>query len=156
MDTHPKWKNSAALAVFIAITFISPAIGSLTPPGGWYAALVKPSWNPPSWVFGPVWTLLYIMMAMAAWLVWRCGRQRRALFYYAVQLALNAAWTPIFFGLKMPGFAFAVIIALLASIIVTTRAFGRVLPLAGLLLVPYAAWVAFAACLNFTLWRLNP
>lgn len=154
-DNLPKQKTAKALAVCMAVTFLSPAIGSFAPPGEWYASLIKPWWNPPSWVFGPVWTLLFIMMATAAWLVWLRGGQRRALTIYAVQLVLNTAWTPIFFGLKMPGFAFAVIVLLLVAILVTARAFWRVVPLAGLLLAPYAAWVTFAAYLNYTLWRLN-
>ncbi len=154
-DNLSKSKSAAAFAVCLIITFLAPALGAWAPPGEWYASLNKPSWNPPSWVFGPVWTLLYIAMAIAAWLVWRRGGQRRALTFYAVQLVLNAAWTPLFFGLKMPGLAFAEILLLLATIIVTARTFSRVMPLAGLLLVPYAAWVTFAAYLNFTLWRLN-
>lgn len=124
-------------------------------PGEWYAALRKPSWNPPSWIFGPVWTALYLMMATAVGLVWRRGGPRRAFVLYAVQLALNAAWTPLFFGLKMPGLAFAEILLLLASIIFTARAFARTSKVAALLLAPYIAWVAFASFLNFTLWRLN-
>ncbi len=158
MENQPKWKNAAALAVCIAVTFAAPALGAWTLPGEWYASLRKPSWNPPSWLFGPVWTVLYVGMATAAWLVWRRGGwavQRRALSLYAAQLALNAAWTPIFFGLKMPALAFAEIILLLAAVVATARVFANVVPLAGLLMVPYLAWVAFASWLNFTLWRLN-
>ena len=153
------WKNAAALAVCIAVTFLAPALGAWAMPGEWYASLRKPSWNPPSWLFGPVWTALYLMMATAAWLVWRrggCSGQRRALTLYLVQLALNAAWTPLFFGLKMPGIAFAEILLLLAAVVTTAFAFRRVNKAAGALLVPYIAWVSFAGLLNFTLWRLNP
>ena len=128
-------------------------------PGEWYATLQKPPWNPPSWIFGPVWTALYIMMATAAWLVWQRGGwagQRRALTLYLVQLVLNAAWTPLFFGLKLPGFAFAEILLLLGAVIAATVAFRKVHKGAAALLVPYLAWVSFAAVLNFTLWRLNP
>ena len=152
-------KNAAALAVWIAVTFLAPALGAWAMPGEWYAALRKPSWNPPSWLFGPVWTALYLMMATAAWLVWRrggCSGQRRALTLYLVQLVLNAAWTPLFFGLKMPGIAFAEILLLLAAVVTTAFAFRRVNKAAGALLVPYIAWVSFAGFLNFTLWRLNP
>ena len=151
--------NGVALGVCIAITFLAPALGAWAMPGEWYAALRKPSWNPPSWIFGPVWTALYLMMATAAWLVWRRGGwavQRRPLTLYLVQLALNAAWTPLFFGLKMPSLAFAEILLLLAAIVVTAFAFRRVNKAAGALLVPYIAWVSFAGFLNFTLWRLNP
>ncbi len=158
MENQPNWKNAAALAVCIVVTFVAPALGAWTLPGEWYASLRKPSWNPPSWLFGPVWTMLYVAMATAAWLVWRRGGwavQRHALLLYAVQLALNAAWTPIFFGLKMPALAFAEIILLLAAVIATARVFANVVPLAGWLMAPYVAWVAFASWLNFTLWRLN-
>ncbi len=158
VKTSPPWKNAAGLPVCIALTFLAPALGAWTLPGEWYAALRKPSWHPPSWIFGPVWTTLYLMMATAAWLVWRRGGwagQRRALTLYLVQLALNAAWTPLFFGLKMPGFAFAEIVLLLAAIVATAFVFWRVSLAAALLFVPYIAWVAFASFLNFTLWRLN-
>jgi benzodiazapine receptor len=150
--------NAAALAVCLAVTFLAPALGVWAMPGEWYASLRKPSWNPPSWIFGPVWTALYLMMATAAWLVWRRGgwaAQRRPLTLYLVQLALNAAWTPLFFGLKMPGLAFVEILLLLAAIVVTAFAFRRASLAAALLLVPYIAWISFAAFLNFTLWRLN-
>ena len=155
LQNRPTWKNAAALAVCIAVTFLAPALGAWAMPGEWYASLRKPSWNPPSWIFGPVWAALYTMMAVAAWLVWRRGGPRRALALYGVQLALNAAWTPIFFGLKMPGPAFVEILLLLAAIVITARAFARTSLAAALLLAPYIAWVAFAAFLNFTLWRLN-
>ncbi len=127
-------------------------------PGEWYASLRKPSWNPPGWIFGPVWTALYAMMAVAAWLVWRRGgfaAQRRPLGWFLAQLALNAAWTPLFFGLHWPGVAFAEIVLLWLAIVATLAAFRRVSRTATLLLVPYLLWVTFATVLNFTLWRLN-
>lgn len=154
----PTWKNTAALAVCVVVTFLAPAAAAFAMPGEWYAVLKKPAWNPPAWLFGPVWTVLYIMMAVAAWLVWRRGgwtAQRGPLRLYLGQLALNAAWSPLFFGLKMPGLAFAEILLLLAAIVVTALAFRRVSPAAAWLFVPYIAWVAFASFLNFTLWRLN-
>lgn len=126
--------------------------------GDWYAALHKPSWNPPPWVFGPAWTFLYITMAVAAWLVWREGgwkAQRRALGLFIVQWFLNALWTPLFFGAHLPGVAFGEIVLLWLAIAATLVAFWRVKKAAGLLLVPYLAWVSFAAALNFTIWRLN-
>ena len=126
--------------------------------GDWYAALHKPSWNPPPWVFGPAWTFLYITMAVAAWLVWREGgwkAQRRALGLFIVQWFLNALWTPLFFGAHRPGVAFGEIVLLWLAIAATLVAFWRVKKAAGLLLVPYLAWVSFAAALNFTIWRLN-
>ncbi len=152
-------KSVAALVVSFTVTFLAPALGAWAMPGHWYASLNKPSWNPPSWIFGPVWTALYLMMATAAWLVWRRGgwaEQRRALTLYVVQLALNAAWTPLFFGLKMPGLAFAEILLLLTAIVLTVLAFYRAIAAAAWLLAPYLAWVGFASFLNFTLWRLNP
>jgi tryptophan-rich sensory protein len=158
-ENRPTWKNAAAFAVCIAVTFLAPALGVSAIPSEWYASLRKPSWNPPPWIFGPVWTVLYVMMATAAWLVWRRGGwavQRRALTLYLVQLTLNAAWTPLFFGLKMPGLAFAEILLLLTAILATAFAFRGVNKLAASLLVPYIAWVGFATFLNFTLWRLNP
>jgi tryptophan-rich sensory protein len=138
--------------------FAAAALGGLFLPGPWYASLNKPAWNPPAWVFGPVWTMLYTMMAVAAWLVWRQGgwkAQRRPLTLFLAQLVLNAAWTPLFFGLKNPGLAFAEIILLWLVIAATLVGFGRVSRAAACLLAPYLAWVSFAAALNFTVWRLN-
>lgn len=147
------------LTVCLVVCFSPALTGALFPPGAWYAGLHKPSWNPPGWVFGPVWSALYAMMALAAWLVWQRGgflAQRRALVCFIVQLALNAAWTPLFFGLHRPAVAFVELLMLWAAIAVTLRAFHRIDRLAGWLLVPYLAWVSFAAVLNFALWRLNP
>ena len=127
-------------------------------PGEWYASLKKPSWNPPGWIFGPVWSVLYQMMAVAAWLVWGRGgwsKQRRPLFVFLAQLALNALWTPLFFGWHRPGLAFAEIVLLWLAIAATMVAFRPVSRFAAWLLAPYLAWVSFAAVLNFTLWRLN-
>lgn len=134
-------------------------MGGLFMPGEWYASLQKPSWNPPGWIFGPVWTALYTMMAAAAWMVWRRGgweKQRKPLLVFLVQLALNTLWTPLFFGLHQPGLAFAEIVLLWLAIVATIVVFRPVSGAAMLLLVPYLAWVSFAAALNFTLWRLNP
>ncbi|MFM2169607.1 MAG: hypothetical protein RIS79_3978 [Verrucomicrobiota bacterium] len=137
------------------LTFLAPLAGAFTPPGAWYQTLNKPSWNPPNEIFGPVWTLLYLGMAVAAWLVWKRGGQGQALRLYVVQLALNAAWTPVFFGAHQLGAAFIVIVCMWFAIFLTLRAFWAVSQPAGLLLVPYLAWVSFASVLNFTLWRLN-
>ena len=140
------------------LTFSAASLGALFLPGQWYASLKKPSWNPPAWLFGPVWTALYTLMAVAAWLVWRRGgwaAQRRPLLLFLLQLALNAAWTPLFFGLHQPGLAFAEIVLLWLAIAATLTAFGSVSRAAAALLAPYLAWVSFAAVLNFTLWRLN-
>lgn len=148
-----------ALGGWLLLCFGAAAFGGLFMPGEWYASLKKPSWNPPGWVFGPVWTTLYLMMAVAAWLVWKRGgfsTQRRALALFLVQLTLNAAWTPLFFGLHRPGLAFAEILLLWLAIAAALAAFRPVSRVAAWLLVPYLAWVSFAAFLNFTLWRLNP
>lgn len=151
-------RNFLALAGWLALTFSAAVTGIFVSTGGWYASLVKPAWNPPGWLFGPVWTLLYAMMAVAAWLVWRQGGwrgQRRALGLYLLQWALNALWTPIFFGLHRPGLAFAEILGLDVAVLATLAAFWRVNRLAGALLAPYALSVLFATILNFTIWKLN-
>jgi translocator protein len=152
-------KRWLGLALWIAIPLVvGGGIGSLFQPGVWYDGLEKPAFNPPSWVFGPVWTLLYVLMGVAAWLVWdRHGdRARTALALFLVQLAFNAGWSAIFFGLQSPGLAFAEILVLWALILATLVAFWRLHRTAGMLLLPYLAWVSFAAVLNFSLWRLNP
>lgn len=156
MKPHSATKDKLSLLGWIILTFAAPAAAALTPPGPWYQGLHKPAWNPPAWLFAPVWTCLYLGMAVAAWLVWRKGGPRSALGLYLVQLALNAAWTPVFFGAHQLGAGLAVILALWVAIALTLRAFWRVSRPAGLLLAPYLAWVSFATCLNFALWRLNP
>ena len=126
--------------------------------GGWYASLRKPVWNPPSWIFGPVWTLLYVMMAFAAWSVWREGgweKQSRPLGLFVFQWLLNVLWTPLFFGMHRAGLAYIEIVALWCVLTATLGLFWRVKKTAGLLLVPYLVWVTFAAALNFTLWHMN-
>lgn len=159
--THPRTsplRSGLALVAFLGLTFVAPALGSLTLPDAWYASLRKPSWNPPGWVFGPVWTLLYTLMAVAAWRVWRRGgwaAQRGPLVAYGIQLVLNAAWTPLFFGAHAIGWALVDILALGLAVGFTMRAFLRVDHAAGLLLLPYLAWVAFATVLNGTLGWMN-
>lgn len=125
--------------------------------GDWYATLAKPSWNPPNWVFGPVWTALYVGMAVAAWLVWRRRGwdSRVPLFVFGVQLLLNAVWSGLFFGMRNPGVAFAEIVLLWLAILATILAFKHVSTLAAVLLTPYLAWVSFATALNWSIWRLN-
>ena len=155
MKPRSTFQQALVLPGFIVLTFLAPLAGAFTPPGAWYQTLNKPSWNPPNEIFGPVWTLLYLGMAVAAWLVWKRGGQGHALRLYVVQLALNAAWTPVFFGAHQLGAAFIVIVCMWIAIFLTQRAFQAVSRPAGLLLVPYLAWVSFASVLNFTLWRLN-
>jgi tryptophan-rich sensory protein len=153
-----RFRQIAALIGWLLACFAAAAMGGFFMPGEWYASLKKPSWNPPGWVFGPVWTALYTMMAVAAWLVWkRAGfaAYRRPLTLFLVQLALNAIWTPLFFGLHWPGVAFFEMLLLWVAIAATIATFWRVNRGAAWLLIPYLAWVSFAAVLNFTLWRLN-
>ena len=149
------------LIISIAIAQSAGIVGSVfTAPNieGWYSTLAKPVWNPPGWVFGPVWILLYTLMGIAAFLVWRqrdVPGSKLALSVYGVHLALNALWSIVFFGLKNPGLALAEILVLLAFILATTVLFRRINNWAGALLVPYIAWVTFATFLNFTIWQLN-
>ncbi|HYE62096.1 MAG TPA: TspO/MBR family protein [Phycisphaerales bacterium] len=149
------------LPAALVIAFLPALGGFISRPDAWYQSLSKPAWNPPSWVFGPVWTALYATMGVASWLVWR-ERARRprhvraALAAYAVQLALNAAWSPLFFGLRRPDLALIDIVLLWAAIVATVVLFWRVHKAAGAILLPYLAWVTFATALNLTIWRLNP
>lgn len=149
------------LVAWAAITFIAAAIGSAASieAGPFYGELVRPDWAPPARLFGPVWTGLYALMAIAVWLVWREGgvqRNRVALTLFGAQLALNALWSWLFFGWQMGGAAFADILVLWVAIVATLVAFWRAKPLAGALLLPYLAWVSFAAVLNWSIWQLNP
>ena len=136
--------------------FAAAAGGAAFPPDDWYAALNKPAWNPPGWVFGPVWTTLYVMIATAGWLLWRrLGARSAAFAAWLIQVALNAAWTPLFFGLHKPAWALVDIVLLLAAIATTMALAWRAERWASWLLLPYLAWVAFATCLNAAIWRLN-
>ena len=150
------------LCGFGVASFTAAAIGGTATSRAvrdWYPTLVKPAWNPPAWLFGPVWTVLYIAMAVAAWLVWRrvgWAGARLALTLFMVQLTLNAAWSIIFFGLRNPGAAFAEVVVLWAAILGTLVLFWQVSVPAGILFIPYLAWVSFATVLNFAIWRLNP
>ena len=150
----------ALLAFVILVAVASATASSVTQPqiDGWYAGLEKPWFNPPNWLFGPVWTALYTMMAIAGWLVWRergLRGARGALALFGLQLALNILWSLIFFGLERPGAAFVEIAALWSAVCATMIAFWRIRPLAGWLFVPYLLWVSYAAVLNGAVWRLN-
>jgi benzodiazapine receptor len=154
-------RRIAALVVFVGLCLAVGALGGWVTAGSvkdWYPTLHKPSFNPPNWLFGPVWTVLYAMMGVAAWRVW-CkawgNRARRPLALFALQLALNLGWSVTFFGLHAIGAAVVVIVALEAAILGTMLAFRRIDGVAAALLVPYALWVAFATLLNVTIWRLN-
>jgi translocator protein len=131
------------------------AIGGLTTPGPWFAALAKPSFNPPAWLFGPVWTVLYVLIAIAGWRVWQRDRSGWPMKFWGAQLALNFLWSPVYFGAHQIGLAFVVIILMLAAIVAFIATAWRQDRVAAWLFVPYAAWVAFASVLNGAIWVLN-
>ena len=149
------------LLFFLFLCYGAAVLGSLwtaSSVGTWYAELRKPSFNPPNWIFAPVWSALYFLMATSGWLVWRKAGwtgARFALTLFAGQLTLNVAWSGLFFALRRPGMALIEIVFLLGAIVATAVAFRPVSGLAFWLMVPYALWVAFAALLNFKIWGLN-
>jgi translocator protein len=151
----------AGLAGWLAACFAAAATGAIASAnaGVFYAQLSKPGWAPPAWLFAPVWTALYALMAVAAWLVWRTcgfGKARAALVLFFIQLVANALWTWIFFAWNEGALAFAEILVLWALIAATVLLFWRVSVLAALMLLPYLAWVSFATMLTLSTWRLNP
>ena len=153
--TASKRHDLVVLAGLLIAAFAVAALGSLATAGnvdGWYATADKPSFNPPNWLFGPVWTVLYAAMAVAAWLVWRQGGDIRV---WWVQLTLNLAWTPVFFAGQWLWPALAVIVALDVAVAVTLVSFWRTSRIAGLLFVPYLAWVLFATALNAAIASMN-
>jgi len=150
------------LIVACGVSLSAGLIGSLVVAGNfttWYSTIEKPAFTPPGWVFGPVWTILYLLMGVAAFLVWQKGlggtAVKIALVWFLVQLALNASWTPVFFGLHRPDLALIVIVLLWAAVAVTIVRFLRVSRPAALLLIPYLLWVSFATVLNASIWHLN-
>ena len=144
-----------ALAVFLALCFGAAYLGAMFPPGEWHAALAKPSWNPPNWVFGPVWTVLYIMIAIAGWLVWKSAPTSAAMGFWVAQLVFNAAWSWLFFGLHRMDLAFADIVLVWLAIVAFIIAAWPVSTTAAMLFVPYLIWVSFASALNYSIWNLN-
>lgn len=161
MPSLSRQTQIVGLAAWLIGSFAAAGIGGAASvqAGAFYADLVRPGWAPPSWVFGPVWTVLYALMGIAAWLVWRVGgfrAARTALTLFIVQLVLNASWSWLFFGWHRGALAFADIGLLWALIVATLVAFWRIRPLAGALLVPYLLWVSFALALNYAVWQLNP
>ncbi len=147
------------LVLFLIVVFSVSVIGGLftaSSVGTWYEGLARPSWRPPNWLFGPVWTLLYAMMAVSAWLVWKKAGFGPALLMFAVQLLINGIWSPVFFGAQSLGGGLVVIVALWFAIVGTIAMFWPVSLAAALLLLPYLAWVSFATVLNAAIWRMNP
>ncbi len=154
-------RDLLALALLVGICLGIGGLGGAVTASSvneWYPTLNKPSFNPPNWVFGPVWTTLYVMMGIAAWRVWRAADRdtaRGPLALFALQLAVNLGWSIAFFGLRDPGLAVAVILTLDLLVLATAHMFRRIDGLAALLLVPYLAWITFATVLNVAVWRLN-
>jgi len=150
-----------SLIPFVVVCFLAAAIGALATNSSvktWYPQLRLPEWTPPNWLFGPVWTALYLMMALSAWLAWRSsnsGVPRFALILFGIQLVLNALWSVIFFGLRKIGPAFAEVLLLWMMLIATAVAFLPLSLLAAWLLIPYIAWVGFASYLNYRIWQMN-
>ncbi|MFG1922169.1 TspO/MBR family protein [Cryptosporangium sp. NPDC048952] len=157
-DRRPSVPAGLGLAGFLLAAFAAAAVGGVASAdaGSYYNGLDRPAWAPPSGLFGPVWTVLYTMIAISGWLVWRRVGLRAVPFgLYAAQLVLNGAWTWLFFGFEQPGAAFAEIVVLWLVILANAVVFHRVSRAAGLLLVPYLVWVGYAAALNLALWITN-
>ena len=158
-ETVTLWKSVLGLLAWLAVTFAAASVGARFMPGAWYETIVRPSWTPPNAIFAPVWTVLYVLMAVAAWLVWRKAGFAGAsapLLLFVAQLVLNATWSYLFFGAHRIGAAAVEILVLWAFILATFIGFWAQTRLAGALLVPYVLWVGFASALNLALWRLNP
>jgi len=161
MQSVSSLKSAAGLFIAFLICFSAAAIGSLaTTPQipNWYAEIAKPSWTPPNWLFGPVWTILFSLMATAAWIVWcKHGMKnaRNAFAWFGIQLILNSLWSILFFGWNNPGAAAVEILFLWLAILLTLVTFSKKSKTASLLLVPYFVWVSFAMVLNITIWQMN-
>lgn len=159
--TRTRREELTGLVVFLVLCLAVSGLGGLatsTSVGTWYQTLTKPPFNPPDWIFAPVWTSLYVLMAISGWRIWRLPASRarkRALVAFGVQLILNLAWSFLFFGLRNIGLGLVAITFLLAAIVVTTSLFWRLDRSAGMLFLPYLAWVSFATLLNASLWLLN-
>lgn len=161
MKTHKS--SIVALVIALAAPLAVGAVGGFATASSvstWYPTLTKPAWTPPGWVFGPVWTLLYLMMGLASWLVWRKRAEnetqvRGALGWYGLQLGLNLGWSLIFFGLRQIGLALIEIVVLWSTLLITVIKFGRIRRDAAALLLPYLLWTTFATALNAAIWWLN-
>lgn len=146
----------ASLLMFLALVAVVAVMAAKYTPGAWYGGLAKPWWTPPNWLFGPVWSVLYVMIAVAGWLTWHAQEATLARLIWTLQLVLNGIWSPIMFGRHDIGLALVVIVAMLISIMSFVAVTWRRQRSAALLFVPYLAWVGFATALNFAVWRLNP
>jgi len=165
-QTAGKFRNRTVvqglgLVAWLALTFVAAAVGALASVDAqvFYAQLDKPAWAPPAGVFGPVWSVLYLLMGVAAWLVWRERPSQRvdgALGLYLLQLVANSLWSWLFFGWRQGAMAAGEVLLLLALVAITTAVFWRVRRLAGVLLLPYLAWVSFASALTWAIWQRNP
>lgn len=154
-------KQIIAFISWLLLCFAASAAGAIASiqAKAFYGKLVQPEWAPPAWLFGPIWSTLFALMAIAAWLVWRDGgfsKHRRALTLFIIQLVPNVLWSWLFFAWNKGGLAFADILVLWVLILATVISFWRANKLAGAMLVPYLLWVSFAAFLNYSLWQLNP
>jgi tryptophan-rich sensory protein len=161
VTSRTPFAQTAALVGWLALTAITAAAGTIASldAASFYAQLARPSWAPPAGAFGPVWSVLYLLMAIAAWLVWReppSSQRTYALTLFVVQLVLNALWSWLFFAWHLGALSLVDVLALLVLIVAMLTAFWRTRPLAGVLIVPYLAWVAFASELTFVVWRANP
>ncbi|MFF0573370.1 TspO/MBR family protein [Streptosporangium saharense] len=152
---HPKrWPGLPVFVLALALVAVVGAMAAVDA-GGEYLALERPAWAPPQWLFGPAWTVLYVMIALSGWLAWSARGLTPALGVYALQLVLNAAWTPLFFGAHLYGVAFAEIVLLWGTIVATVVLFRPISRPAAWLLVPYALWVTYAGALNLAVWLMN-
>ncbi len=154
-------RNLLGFVASLALSFSAAAVGGLgaADAGTFYSQLVRPSWAPPGWLFGPVWSVLYTLMGVAAWLVWKragLAGAREALILFVIQLVANALWSWLFFAWHIGAAAFAEVLVLWLLIVATIRAFWRLRRLAAVLLIPYLGWVSFAAILTFSVWQRNP
>lgn len=145
-----------SLAVFVMLVVVAASSGVLFKPGDWYRALRKPRWTPPNWLFGPVWSVLYVMIAVAGWLIWRAQPSSAAMWFWGLQLVINTVWSGIFFGMRRMDLAFADIVLLWLSVAGFILMAAAVSSTAALLFVPYLIWVTIAGALNWTVWRMNP
>lgn len=161
MPLASKQKQILGLVMWLVISFAASVIGAVASiqAKSFYSQLAQPDWAPPAAVFGPVWTVLYALMGIAAWLVWRLGgfrHNRQALILFILQLMFNALWSWLFFAWHLGAMSFANILVLWLFILATLVAFWRAMPLAAIMLIPYILWVSFACVLNYSIWQLNP